>query len=31
MHCPKKVAQQQLGPSAPAKQNVPQQGADNHV
>jgi hypothetical protein len=22
MHCPKKAAQQQLGPSAPAKQNV---------
>jgi hypothetical protein len=26
-----KVAQQQLGPSAPAKQNVPQPGAGNRV
>jgi hypothetical protein len=29
MQCPKKVAQQQSGPSAPAKQNVPQPGAGN--
>jgi hypothetical protein len=29
MQCPKKAAQQQSGPSAPAKQNVPQPGADN--
>jgi hypothetical protein len=29
MQCPKKVAQQQSGPSAPAKQNVSQPGADN--
>jgi hypothetical protein len=31
MHCPKKAAQQQLGPSAPAKQNVTQPGAGNRV
>jgi hypothetical protein len=31
MHCPKKVAQQQSGPSAPAKQNVSQLGAVNHA
>jgi hypothetical protein len=31
MHCPKKVAQQQSGPSAPAKQNVSQPGAGNCV
>jgi hypothetical protein len=31
MHYPKKVAQQQPGPSASAKQNVPRQGADNCV
>jgi hypothetical protein len=31
MHCPKKVAQQQPDPSAPAKQNVPQPGAGNRV
>jgi hypothetical protein len=31
MHCPKKVAQQRLGPSAPTKQNVPQPGAGNYV
>jgi hypothetical protein len=29
MQCPKKAAQQQLGPSAPAKQNAPHPGADN--
>jgi hypothetical protein len=29
MQCPKKAAQQQSGPNAPAKQNVPQPGADN--
>jgi hypothetical protein len=29
MQCPKKAAQQQSGPSAPAKQNVSQPGADN--
>jgi hypothetical protein len=29
MQCPKKAAQQQLGPNAPAKQNVPQPGAGN--
>jgi hypothetical protein len=29
MQCPKKAAQQQSGPSAPAKQNVPQPGAGN--
>jgi hypothetical protein len=29
MHCPKKVAQQQPGPSAPTKQNVSQPGASN--
>jgi hypothetical protein len=29
MRCPKKVAQQQSGPSAPAKQNVSQPGAGN--
>jgi hypothetical protein len=27
MHCPKKAAQQQSGPSAPARQNVPQSRA----
>jgi hypothetical protein len=31
MHCPKKVSQQQSGPSAPAKQNVSQPGAGNRV
>jgi hypothetical protein len=31
MHCPKKAAQQQSSPSAPAKQNVSQPGARNHV
>jgi hypothetical protein len=31
MHCPKKAAQQQSGPSAPAKQNVSQLGAGNRV
>jgi hypothetical protein len=31
MHCPKKVAQQQPAPNAPARQNSPQQGAGNHV
>ena len=31
MHCPKKAAQQQPGPSAPAKQNVSQPGAGNRV
>jgi predicted aspartyl protease len=31
MECPKKAAQQQSGPSAPAKQNVSQPGAGNHV
>jgi hypothetical protein len=31
MHCPKKAAQQQPGPNAPARHNVPQQGDDNHV
>jgi hypothetical protein len=29
MQCPKKAAQQQLGPSAPVKQNVPQPRAGN--
>jgi hypothetical protein len=29
MQCPKKAAQQQSGPSAPMKQNVPQPGAGN--
>jgi hypothetical protein len=29
MQCPKKAAQQQSGPSALAKQNVPQPGAGN--
>jgi hypothetical protein len=29
MQCSKKAAQQQSGPSAPAKQNVPQPGAGN--
>jgi predicted aspartyl protease len=31
MHCPKKAAQQELGPSAPAKQNVSQPGVGNRV
>jgi hypothetical protein len=31
MHCPKKAAQQQPGPSAPAKQNVSQPRAGNRV
>jgi hypothetical protein len=31
MHCPKKAAQQQSGPSAPTKQNVSQPGAGNCV
>jgi hypothetical protein len=31
MQCPKKAAQQQSGPSAPAKQNVSQPGAGNRV
>jgi hypothetical protein len=31
MHCPKKAAQQQPDPSAPAKQNVSQLGAGNRV
>jgi hypothetical protein len=31
MHCPKKAAQQQSGPSAPAKQNVSQPKAGNRV
>jgi hypothetical protein len=31
MHCPKKAAQQQPGPSAPTKQNVSQPGAGNRV
>jgi hypothetical protein len=31
MQCPKKAAQQQSGPSAPAKQNVSQLGAGNHA
>jgi hypothetical protein len=31
MHCPKKSAQQQSGPSAPSKQNVSQPGAGNRV
>jgi hypothetical protein len=31
MHCPKKVAQQQPCPSAPAKQNVSHPGAGNHA
>jgi predicted aspartyl protease len=31
MHCPKKAAQQQPGPSAPVKQNVSQLGAGNRV
>jgi hypothetical protein len=31
MHYPKKVAQQQPGPSALAKQNVSQPGAGNHA
>jgi hypothetical protein len=29
MHCPKKMAQQQTNPNAPAKQGVPQQAAGN--
>jgi hypothetical protein len=29
MQCPKKAAQQQSGPSGPAKQNAPQPGAGN--
>jgi hypothetical protein len=31
MHCPKKVAQQQSGPSALAKQNVSQAQAGNRA
>jgi predicted aspartyl protease len=31
MHCPKKIAQQQSCPSAPAKQNVSQPGAGNRA
>jgi hypothetical protein len=31
MQCSKKAAQQQSGPSAPAKQNVSQSGAGNHA
>jgi hypothetical protein len=31
MHCLKKMAQQQAAPNAPIRQNVPQQGAGNHV
>jgi hypothetical protein len=31
MHCPKKAAQQQPDPSAPARQNVSQQGSGNRV
>jgi hypothetical protein len=31
MHCPKKVAQQQSGPSALAKQNASQPRAGNHA
>jgi hypothetical protein len=31
MHCSKKATQQQLGPSALAKQNVSQPGAGNRV
>jgi hypothetical protein len=31
MQCPKKAAQQQLGPGAQAKQNVSQPGAGNHI
>jgi hypothetical protein len=31
MHCPKKAAQQQSGPSALVKQNVSQPGAGNRV
>jgi hypothetical protein len=31
MHCTNKAAQQQLGPSAPAKQNVSRPGAGNRV
>jgi hypothetical protein len=31
MHCPKKVAQQQSGPSVPAKQNVSQSGGGNRA
>jgi hypothetical protein len=31
MHCPKKMAQHQPTPNAPARQNVPQQGAGNRV
>jgi hypothetical protein len=31
MQCPKKAAQQQSGPSAPAKQNVSQPGTGNRV
>jgi hypothetical protein len=29
-HCPKKVAQHQSTPNAPARQNASQQGANNH-
>jgi hypothetical protein len=29
MHCPKKMAQQQTNPNAPARQDVPQQAAGN--
>jgi hypothetical protein len=29
MHCSKKMAQQQSAPNAPARQNAPQQGANN--
>jgi hypothetical protein len=29
-HCPKKAAQQQLAPNAPARQNTPHQEANNH-
>jgi hypothetical protein len=29
VHCPKKAAQQQSAPNAPARQNAPQQGANN--
>jgi hypothetical protein len=31
MHCPQKVAQQQSGPSAPAKKNVSQSGGGNRA
>jgi hypothetical protein len=31
MHCPKKAAQQQSAPNAPARQNIPHQGASNRV